>query len=456
MKNFKVTVTKWTQKFDLIRNRESESILKEDLHKEGFSIVTITQTDNIEVSWARFYFEVNQDWILKQWSIISNDIFKAFLKIKDELKWDLVYIYQNKDDLLEEKEKNMKNLNEQYKVYLEFHKKELLEKEVKEEKKQKIVKEEKTDSFWLKKELEKVYILIDKVLEKLKYFIQLDNEKVLSFSRKEKIKDIYNNIIRLKSSTNVSKLYQIAEIALAKIWEIELEFVEKQKNDEYRNLLNSTNKLLKEAWSKTQFIEKEKDIVYILSQFFNEFKEKIKKEKKEKIVVDTKSSLYLKNKVLYEKYENKYKLLQKEYYKNIFKFIIPNKKNNLYTENFDIKKQVIKNNLFILKNRLTWSNFSYVKLIKWYKYTSDLVLKLVLFLQKYFIYSFLVYTLFLSIFLLLNNLFWININVNIWFLLWIVIFNMWLFLIYLSRWIISLIVNFLIISLIFWIFIINF
>gem|GEM_PF-5160739 len=41
----------------------------------------------------------------------------------------------------------MKNLNEQYKVYLEFHKKELLEKEVKEEKKQKIVKEEKTDSF---------------------------------------------------------------------------------------------------------------------------------------------------------------------------------------------------------------------------------------------------------------------------------------------------------------------
>lgn len=457
MKNFKVSVIKWTQKFDIIRKRESENILKEELHKEGFSIVTVIEVWEItEKSWSKFYFDINQNWQIKQWTIFSDDIFKAYLKIKDELKFDLLYIYQNKDDSLDIKEKNIKILNEQYKVYLETHKKELELEQKEQEKKQKVVKEESTEKYWLQKELQKAYVLLDKVLVKLKYFIEIQENDIITFSRKEKIKDIYNNIVRLKTSTNVSKLYQISEFALSKIWELELEILENKKDEEYRELVKETNKLLKESWSKTQFIEKEKDIWYILKKIFEDLKNKLKQEKKEKIVIDTKSSSYLKSKILYDKYKEKLKEIEKESLKNLFKIFIPKKENKELLEDLSIKKQIIKNNLFILKSRMTWSTFSYVKVVKWYSYISDLILDLILILQKYFINIFLLYSIFISLVFILNNVFNFNINLNISFLIWIISINLAVFFVYLSRWIITMIINFFILSFIFWIFFINF
>ncbi len=457
MKNFKVSVIKWTKKFDIIRKRESENILKEELHKEGFSIVNVIEVWEItEKSWSKFYFDINQNWQIKQWTIFSDDIFKAYLKIKDELKFDLLYIYQNKNDSLEIKEKNIKTLSEQYKVYLETHKKELELEQKEQEKKQKVVKEELTEKYWLQKELQKAYVLLDKVLVKLKYFIEIQENDIITFSRKEKIKDIYNNIVRLKTSTNVSKLYQISEFALSKIWELELEILENKKDEEYRKLVKETNKLLKESWSKTQFIEKEKDIWYILKKIFEDLKNKLKQEKKEKIVIDTKSSSYLKSKILYDKYKEKLKEIEKESLKNLFKIFIQKKENKELLEDLSIKKQIIKNNLFILKSRMNWSTFSYVKVVKWYSYISDLILDLILILHKYFINIFLLYSIFISLVFILNNVFNFNINLNISFLIWIISINLAVFFVYLSRWMITMIINFFILSFIFWIFFINF
>jgi len=63
------------------------------------------------------------------------------LKIKDNLKYDLKYIYQDQDTSLQEKEKIIHELEEQYRIYLQSNKKELEKEEAIEKKKTKIVEE---------------------------------------------------------------------------------------------------------------------------------------------------------------------------------------------------------------------------------------------------------------------------------------------------------------------------
>ncbi len=80
--------------------------------------------------------------------------------------------------------------------------------------------------------------------------------------------------------------------------------------------------------------------------------------------MDTKSNSYLKTKLLIEKYEKKLKLLQKQKTKNFFIYIFPSPKNNKLKDNFYLREKVIRQNLMILKSRLTGKTYSYTKIIK--------------------------------------------------------------------------------------------
>lgn len=404
MKNFKVEVSKWLEKYNLIKKAESEVILREELHKEGFAVLSVVLMDDFEISWNKFFFEINQNWNLKTWTILSNDIFKAYLKIKDELKYDLVYIYQNKDTSLEEKQKIIYELKEQYRIYLQTNKKELEKKQIEEKQKIKEIVEENTSSFQMKKELDETYKIIDKVLLKIKYFLTWESKEYLDFEKKQKLTDINNLIIKLKSSTNIQKLRQVWEIALTKVWEIELEILENKKTQEAELLLSETNKLLRQIWSKTSFIQKEKDLKYIFLNFLNDFKWLFDflAKKKPKFEIDKKSLNYLKTKVLIEKYEKRLKELNKEILKNIFIYIIPTEKNQEKKINYFFRKKVIKQNLIILKSRLTWKTFSYTKIIKWYNYFIDKFL----WILKFFIQPIFIVIFIYSFLFLILNLIW--------------------------------------------------
>ena len=47
--------------------------------KQGLKLATNVQSriENVDVSWNKFYFDFLKDWVLKTWTISSNDIFKA-------------------------------------------------------------------------------------------------------------------------------------------------------------------------------------------------------------------------------------------------------------------------------------------------------------------------------------------------------------------------------------------
>ncbi len=446
MKNYKIVVSKWLQRFTFIRKSESEIELREELHKEGFSIMSIEIMDNIEVSWNKYFFEIFKDWEIKTWTISSPDIFKAYLKIKVELKYDLKYIYQDKETPIEEKKKIIHDLEEQFGLYRKSNIKEINIKEKEDEKKTKVVEEVSTQDFQMKKELEETYKIIDRVLIKMDFFIKLENNEYLNFEKKEKLKQIHQEIIKLKTSTNIFKLRQIWELWLVKVWEIELNILENKKSEELRKLLKETNILLKQVWSKKNFIEKEKDLWYITKTLFNNFKENLeldKKIKKEHVVIDKKSSNYLKTESLYNKYSQKLKEINKEISKNILIYLIPTKENIKKQEYFALRKKVINQNLTILKAKMSWWMFSYVKVVKWYKY---FISKLIDFLNLFNFPIFLVSSVYSITFLIFNILgkFWIIIDLNFKWLFFFVYLLIFYIFTKSTKWFLSLVFNFVI------------
>lgn len=460
MKNFKVEVSRGLEKYHLIRKAETESLLKDELHKEWFTLLSMIAIDNIEVSGNKFYFDIlEQNGNIKTGTIVSNDIFKAYLKIKYELKYNLVYIYLKTDASLEEKQKIISELKDHYKLYLETNKKDIRKKQEVEEIKLKNVVEESIDNFTMKKELDAVYKIIDRVLIKIKYFLELNESPYFTFEKKELLKQVYNEVIKLKTSTNIPKLKQIWELALSKVWEIELQILEAKKDEESKKLLSETNKLLREVGSRKSFIEKDKDIVYILNNFWKKIQEKLdsnKKEVKKKVEVDTTSMWFLKNKSLYNKYESKLKELQIEIFKNLYVYFIPGEKNNERKETFNLKKKVIEQNLMILQSRITGKTFSYTKIVKWYKYFIEKMLEFL----NFFNHSILIIVVFYSvIFILINilsQLWLLETKINFNGMFYFLYFNILFILLKFTRWILTLSFNIVILSFLFIFWVVNF
>ena len=80
---FKATCSKANQRFVLIINAVNLESAKEELHKQGYSIMQID-----EYVWDTsseedfFYFDAyNQNWEIQTEKIQSNDIFKAYVKL---------------------------------------------------------------------------------------------------------------------------------------------------------------------------------------------------------------------------------------------------------------------------------------------------------------------------------------------------------------------------------------
>jgi hypothetical protein len=181
---------------------------------------------------------------------MGNEIFKVYVKLRKDLGYEIEEIYsvEQEKPALEELSKQVRNLEQEYQIYLET----LNKSEKKKPKKEKVddpidkTKETNIDSFFMKKELEQTYKMIDFVLEKVKNLI--DNKEIedLDPIQKEKLKTLYNSIIKIKKSTNIAKLKEVGELALYKVGLLELRELEKHKSTKMKGLLKDTNKLLKQ------------------------------------------------------------------------------------------------------------------------------------------------------------------------------------------------------------------
>lgn len=396
MPSYKIAVSKDGKKYSIVFKADNELLARERVHKEWYSILSLEELDKRELVWNVFIFEAIKNWELKKWKIVWNDIFKVYVKLRKNLEYDVKKIYDTKDIWLDENSKNkiIKNLQDEYDIFYSNWKKEKID-----ELREKIQKEKENknhlDNFYMKKQLEDTNILLSTVILKIDSILnwsawfKLDNEKIII------LKNIYNEIIKLKKSTNISKLKEIWELALKKIWKIELEELEKTKTKESRDLLKQTNKLLKNIGSREQFTEKDKDINYQINNFFSKIKKYLYtlKNVKNKQELDKESHSYIKTLLFLSRYKERLKQNNQYILKNIFKILL----NPKLKEDVFLKRNVIKQNIVLLSAKQKWINYSYTYAKKWIKKFDELFKKIILDIKSYiFLVIFIYFLIFIS------------------------------------------------------------
>lgn len=415
MKKFKFTVSKNQQRYDIILQSNSENEAKERVHKEWYSILNIEEVNDIDIKWSKFLFTIESDNEIKNWVIYWEDIFKVYLKLRKDFWYKVISLFAeiDKDKSDFDKQETLKKVEEEYSLFIQKFQKQVVETKV-----EKAVKKEKQENvqledFYLKKEVEETYKLIDFVLKKIKSVID-NNMFSITPEQSEKLNNIYNSLITIKNSRNINKLREIWELALVKIWKIELDYYEKTKNNETRILLKETNWLLKKIWSKEQFVEKDKDIWYLIKNFLSQLKENFTtKNKWENSILDKETHSYIKTLVLLKKYKEKKDEIDKEIIKNFTIFIFPIWKNKEKKEIILAKKSVISQNISLLKAKLNWKVFSYTKIVKWYKKIEELFVDLLRYLAMYLKWIIFLYSLIFIVFVFINYIWISKLNINI-------------------------------------------
>ena len=325
MPNYKISVSKDSKRYSIIFKADNEMAARDRVHKEWYSILGVEEIKSIEDVWTTFIFEWYRNWEFKHWKIAWDDIFKVYVNLTKNLEYNIISIYSEKDKDLsqEQKDKILNELKEEYELIFRNKRDKIdeLRDKIKKEKWENI----NIDQFYLKKELEETNKLIVHVLWKLESMILWNSIVNLDSEQRHKFENIYNSIIKLKKSTNISKLKEIWELALQKIWKLELAKLEETKDQKNRELLNETNKLLKDFGSKEKFIEKDRDIWYQTKQFVDYLKSFFRKKErpiKSYEVVDKESHSYVRTQLYLSKYEEKLRENTIYILKNFLKIII--------------------------------------------------------------------------------------------------------------------------------------
>lgn len=459
MAKFKISVSKEQKKYSLVLSAWTENEARKKVHAEWYSILNVVELDDKKIEGHKFFFTAkDKNGEVKKWKVVAKDPFKVYVKLKEGLQYDIELLYseENEHISIEEKKDLIIHLQEQYTLYKSHADKNKSEKVKKED----IKKEKKNlENFYLKKELEQTYRLLDFILIKIKNILEKAEAEDVDKEKKEKLQKLYNSITSLKKSTNVTKLREVWELGLKKIWEIELKILAKYNDDNSKKLLDETNSLLKKIGSKEQFYEKEKTLNFRVKSFFNDILKDLKQGKKQKWkkqIIDKQSSSYWKTELLISKYEEKERNNTLKIMKNFLLFLIPFWSRKEKRDELLIRRKIIKQNITILKARKTGKLVSYTKLIKWYNVFVEGIIAFLQLINVYFIFIIYGFSLLFILYIFWIKIWVINFWLNISWIFTIIYVVIWSILIFLSRGLFSLSFNLALFTLLFILWVVNF
>lgn len=376
---YKVVAAINGKKVELTAKFDSVEIARETLHKDGYSIIEIHETTApADITNGVFYFEIVHQWQKKSWKIQSDDILKAYRKLVDELKYQLISISTTPDATEEDKAYTTAKVRE---AYDEYKKRNIeIEKEKPVEKKNEAT--ESTDQDWfLAREVKKYQAIISTVYNKMEVFINTHTE-ALGEERISKIKELLPVLRQMRQGSNIDKLRIIGEASLIKIWELELELLAINKNLERSQFLKETNTLLRDLWSNRRiwndFSVARKKISQIFQDIFSSSEAENTKPPVQR--ADTGSFIILKNLRELSLYKERLAVTKKEILRSLFW-------NSAKRKRLILKKRLIEQNIQIIESRISKKTFSYTKLAKGIWYYEDVIVFIIKSITDIVLYS---------------------------------------------------------------------
>lgn len=406
MQTFQAICAKNNQKIELVVRFSSLEEARNDLHKQGYSIIDIKEIEEKETLGKIFYFEILLEGKKKSGQIQSEDIFKAYIKLVDDLKYTVVSIYEDITSSSEEKAFVTSKIQASYLLYKQQNTKKEGIREIKtEQTTQKTNDTLDISTSHMGKEIKMYYGLIDKILIKIetlliKYSTEITDE------RKWKLQEIHTTLKHLKNTTNTDKLRIISERALLRIGAVELDLVKGTVDKEKQGFIDETNNILRKFGSSERVRNPNTDILLKGKRIIGEFIQNLSslKETKREWRKDTQSFVFYKN--LRELHIYKQKLSETN--RNLFIATILFQKEK--QQRLRLKKRLIVQNIQLIKNRIKNIRFSYSKIVKGIEYYMDVGIFSLVYIGDIILYGIFFFSLFFVVFKATHI---VNFNYNI-------------------------------------------
>lgn len=385
---YQATCTKWNQKLTLSLQANSIEEARSMLHGQGYSIMDIREFTQINTDNTNFfYFDANMSGLIKTGKIQSDDIFKAYKKLKEDLGYTVVYIYTTEWMNEEQKKVITAKVKDGYSMYQQSIGIDIsLDRKIKNEKEEDLAE----ISPQILREIAHYNDIIDSTVEKIQnIFIKYHN--TLNADKKVALENLEMNLVQAKWLSNLGRLKNIVEQALTLIGSLETELVQWWMQWEKKKILEETNKLLKEIGSSERVDTKSEDDIWKkIMLFFEKFQKKqvekpIEEQKKK---VDTNSFVFYRNLRELNIYKENLKSINYKILKIFFSFQFQDIKRLL------LKKKLLSQNIQIIDNRIHNRNISYTKVIKKAQYYFDIIFLTFEKITDIILYSLFFYTFF--------------------------------------------------------------
>lgn len=388
---FQAVCSKANKKLTISLTAEHIEEARAILHGQGYSIMEIheigIQQEKQDNKINFFYFDIRVNGQIKTGKIQSNDVFKSYKKLIEDLWYDVVYIYTNEWMNEDQKKVITAKVRDSYRMY-----KQSVWEDIDEIKETVEQIEKREISPEILKQVEQYGFIIDSTIEKIQNLI-LKYHNTLSSDRRLELEDIEHSLLQVKWSSNLWKIKMNIENALKTIWKIELDLVKTGKEEEKKRFLQETNSLLKQIWSNERIeTNSSQDVWKIISDLFSRFQKKEPVEKKESKKVDTNSFIYFKN----QRELNTYKEIAEKNDRMIVKAVVLFQFSKI--KRLFLKRRLLKQNIQIIDNRIHNRNISYTKIVHGFWYYKDSFLWFISYISR--IGSYVLFFYFLSLVLL--------------------------------------------------------
>ncbi len=367
---FRAICSKWNQKLTLSLSAENIDEARALLHGQGYSIMEIqesSQANEIIEEWGDnfFFFDAIINGQLKSWKIQSEDVFKAYKKLVEDLGYNVVYIYTTEGMTEDQKKVITAKVRDGYMLYQQSmwidtsSKKNKSEREI----------DTADISPQVLKEIAHYNGIIDSTIEKIQnLFLKYHN--TISLEKKAELENIEAVLAQSKGISNLGKLKNTVENALMVIWNLESDLIKTGIDGDKKKVSDETNALLRQIGSSSRITnDKDIDIWKSISGFLSSFQKKIETKWDQKKKIDTNSFIFYKNLRELNTYKENLNTVELEILKSIVKFQF-SKIKRLF-----LKKKLLEQDIQIIDNRIHNRNISYTKIVKGTKYYSDLFFK---------------------------------------------------------------------------------